>query len=192
MNDAPRPDNEYGILIDGKPRKGGGPEPVRNPFDGKPVAMVWRATGEIMDAAIASAQKAFEKTRALTTYERESILEKIAAGLHSRAEQIARTIVAEAGKPIALARGEVERGINTFAIAAREVHRIEGETMPLDVTAAGKGRFGLTRRFPLGTVAAITPFNFPLNLVAHKVAAAIAVGSTLRATRRPSFVSSAT
>jgi len=170
---------EYGLLIGGHWRKAGTPAEIRNPYDGSTVAVVRRADAELMDGAIAAAQRAFEKTRTLTTYEREAILERIAEGLRNRAEQVARTITAEAGKPIVLSRGEVARGINTFQIAAREVHRIEGETIPLDVTPGGRGRFGLTRRFPIGPVAAITPFNFPLNLVAHKVAAAIAVGNPI-------------
>ena len=170
---------DYGLLLGGHWRKTGEPAIVRNPYDETHVAVVRRADRELMDSAISAAHKAFEKTRALTTYEREAVLERIAAGLRSRADEVARTIMAEAGKPITLARGEVERGINTFEIAAREVHRIEGETLPLDVAAGGKGRFGMTRRFPLGAVGAITPFNFPLNLVAHKVAAAIAVGNSM-------------
>lgn len=170
---------DYGLLIGGHWRKAGESAEILNPYNGSTVATVRRADRELMDSAIAAAEKAFEKTRSLTTYEREAILERIAAGLRNRAEEIAHTIMAEAGKPITLARGEVERGINTFEIAAREVHRIEGETLPLDVTPGGRGHLGLTRRFPLGPVAAITPFNFPLNLVAHKVAAAIAVGNSM-------------
>ena len=170
---------EYGLLIGGHWRKGGEPLAIRNPYDGSTVSTVWRADAPFMDAAIAAAQGAFATTRALATYERERILERIAAGLRDLSEEIARVILAEAGKPIVLARAEVERAINTFEIAAREVHRIEGETLPLDVLPAGKGRVGLTRRFPIGPVAAITPFNFPLNLVAHKVAAAIAVGNPM-------------
>jgi glyceraldehyde-3-phosphate dehydrogenase (NADP+) len=179
MSPEKRTEKEYGLLIGGAWRKGGDMAQVRNPYDGAVVATVCRATGELMDSAIEAARMAFEKTRALTTYERVNILDRIVAGLRARFEEIAQTIRAEAGKPISLARAEVERGISTFDTAAREVHRIEGETLPLDVTRVGKARLGLTRRFPLGPVAAITPFNFPLNLVAHKVAAAIAVGNSI-------------
>lgn len=170
---------EYGLLIGGHRRKSGEPAVVHNPYDGTDVATVWRADADLMGAAIGAAQQAFATTRTLATHERERILERIAAGLRDLSEEVARVIMAEAGKPIALARGEVARAINTFEIAAREVHRIEGETLPLDVVKGGEGRFGLTRRFPIGPVAAITPFNFPLNLVAHKVAAAIAVGNPM-------------
>ncbi len=170
---------QHRLLIDGEWRISDQMQSVYNPYDGSLVANVCRATSELMDAAIGAAATAFEKTRALTTYERVGILNGIVAGLRQRAELLAQTIVAEAGKPIRLARAEVERAISTFDTAAREVHRLEGETLPLDITPNGKGRIGLTRRFPIGPVAAITPFNFPLNLVAHKVAAAIAVGNPI-------------
>ena len=172
-------EKEYGLLINGEWRMGGTPVEVHNPYNGNIVSTVCRATGELMDEAIEAAQKAFEKTRSLTTYERAGILDRMVAGLRTRADEIARTITSEAGKPIVLARGEVERGISTFNTAAREVHRLVGETLPLDIAPAGKGHWGLTRRFPIGPVAAITPFNYPLNLVAHKVAAAIAVGNPI-------------
>jgi glyceraldehyde-3-phosphate dehydrogenase (NADP+) len=172
-------DRDYGLLIGGHWRKAGTPAAIRNPFDGSTVATVRLADAALMDAAIAAADRAFATTRSLTTHERVRILEAIVAGLRGRADELARTIMSEAGKPITLARHEVERGINTFELAAREVHRLEGQTMPLDVSPAGRRRFGLTRRFPIGPVAAITPFNFPLNLVAHKVAPAIAVGNPI-------------
>jgi glyceraldehyde-3-phosphate dehydrogenase (NADP+) len=172
-------EKEYGLLIGGGWRMVGTPVEVHNPYNGNVVATVFRANGDLMDEAIAAAQKAFDKTRSLATHERVGILDRIVAGLRKRADELARTIMAEAGKPIVLARNEVERGISTFDTAAREVHRLEGETLPLDITPAGKGHWGLTRRFPIGPVAAITPFNYPLNLVAHKVAAAIAVGNPM-------------
>jgi len=172
-------EKEYGLLIGGLWRREGATREVYNPYNGSLVATVRQATAELMDSAIAAAHKAFEKTCTLATYERAAILDRIVAGIRRRAEEIARTITAEAGKPIVLSHAEVERGISTFETAAREVHRLEGETLPLDITPAGKGRWGLMRRFPIGPVAAITPFNFPLNLVAHKVAAAIAVGNPI-------------
>ncbi len=97
----------------------------------------------------------------------------------ARREEFARTICQEAGKPIRTARIEVDRAINTFQIAAEESTRIYGEYIPLDTLESTAGRWGLVRRFPLGPVFAITPFNFPLNLVAHKVAPAIAAGCPL-------------
>jgi len=172
-------EKDFGLLIGGHERRIGETVAIRNPYNNSIVATVHLADAEMMDAAIAAAERAFDRTRTLTTYEREAILEKTAAGLRERAEDFARTIMAEAGKPITLARAEVERAVNTFTLAAREVHRIEGETLPLDVAPGAKGRLGLTRRFAIGPVAAITPFNFPLNLVAHKVAPAIAVGNPI-------------
>jgi glyceraldehyde-3-phosphate dehydrogenase (NADP+) len=94
-------------------------------------------------------------------------------------QELAETIVSEAGKPITYAEGEVDRCILTFSIAEEEAKRIGGEVIPLDITAAAAGRTGITRRFPIGPIAAITPFNFPLNLVAHKVAPALAAGNTV-------------
>jgi acyl-CoA reductase-like NAD-dependent aldehyde dehydrogenase len=97
----------------------------------------------------------------------------------NRREELARTIVAEGGKPISYARGEMERGVTTLALAAEEAGRIGGEVLPLDLAAATKGRWGLTRRFPLGPVLGITPFNFPFNLAAHKVGPALAAGNPI-------------
>ena len=115
----------------------------------------------------------------MTSFQRAGILRKIAEGIRHRREEFARTICQEAGKPIKTARIEVDRGIYTFEVAAEEATRIYGEYIPLDTLEATAGRWGLVRRFPLGPVFAITPFNFPLNLVAHKVAPAIAAGCPL-------------
>jgi glyceraldehyde-3-phosphate dehydrogenase (NADP+) len=121
--------------------------------------------------------KAFEITRRLSSAARSTILAGTSAGLARRKEEIALTIALEAGKPIKLARGEVDRAVHTFAAAADEARRIGGDVIPLDVTPASEGRLGITRRFPLGPVLAISPFNFPLNLVAHKLAPALAAGN---------------
>ncbi|MDH4100846.1 MAG: aldehyde dehydrogenase family protein, partial [Nitrospirota bacterium] len=106
-------------------------------------------------------------------------LRNIAEGLDKRKEEVARTIALEAGKPINDARGEVGRAVTTFTVASEETKRWGGELMPLDITVATKGRWGITRRFPAGPVLGITPFNFPINLVAHKVAPALAVGNPI-------------
>ena len=124
-------------------------------------------------------QKAFAETRKLPAFERQKALAKIAAELTGRAEEFAQCISAEAGKPIRTARGEVERAAFCFKYAAEETTRLQGELLPLDVMPAGAQRLGMLRRFPLGPVAAITPFNFPLNLVAHKLAPAMAAGCTM-------------
>ncbi len=112
----------------------------------------------------------------MTSQQRADVLHKIVEGITSRREEFARTICQEAGKPIRTARVEVERAIYTFQLAAEESTRIYGEYIPLDTLESAAGRWGLVRRFPLGPVFGITPFNFPLNLVAHKVAPAIAAG----------------
>ena len=140
------------------------------------VAVVYEATRDDVETAIEAAVQAFTVTRKMSSYQRANILRKIADGIRQRREEFARTICQEAGKPIKTARLEVDRGIYTFEVAAEEASRIYGEYIPLDTLEATAGRWGLLRRFPLGPVFAITPFNFPLNLVAHKIAPAIAAG----------------
>jgi acyl-CoA reductase-like NAD-dependent aldehyde dehydrogenase len=122
--------------------------------------------------AVASLRRA----RALPRWKRREILEDVAAALIEQKERFAQLIVAEAGKPIRLARTEVDRAVLTFKTAAEEAARLGGESLPLDLTEGNEGRWGLVQRFPVGPVLAITPFNFPLNLVAHKLAPAMAAG----------------
>jgi glyceraldehyde-3-phosphate dehydrogenase (NADP+) len=150
---------------------------VHNPFDGSVVGEVAKAGPAELERAAAAAVAAFETTRRLSSGARSSILSSASAGLARRKEEVARTICLEAGKPIKLARGEVDRAVHTFSAAADEARRIGGEVIPLDVTASSEGRLGITRRFPIGPVLAISPFNFPLNLVAHKLAPALASGN---------------
>jgi acyl-CoA reductase-like NAD-dependent aldehyde dehydrogenase len=116
------------------------------------------------------------RTRALPRWKRREILEDIAAALLEQKERFAQLILTEAGKPIRLARAEVDRAILTFKTSAEEAARLGGESLPLDLTEGNEGRWGLVQRFPVGPILAITPFNFPLNLVAHKLAPAIAAG----------------
>lgn len=149
---------------------------VTSPFDQRVVGRVSLAGPEHVEAAIAAADKAFAVTRKLAAYERQKALANIAGELTGRAEEFAQCISAEAGKPIRTARGEVERAAFCFQYAAEETTRLNGELLPLDTMAAGANRLGLLRRFPLGAVSGITPFNFPLNLVAHKIAPALAAG----------------
>jgi glyceraldehyde-3-phosphate dehydrogenase (NADP+) len=130
------------------------------------------------DAAMAAAQKAAHTFKTFSSLDRQQMLEKLAAGVKARQEELAQTIVAEGGKPITYARGEMARGVLTLTLAA-EAARIGGEVIPLDVTAPTRGRWGLTRRFPLGPVLGISPFNFPFNLVAHKVGPALAAGNPI-------------
>ena len=128
------------------------------------------------EAAIAAAVKAFGTTRRLPAFERQRVLRQISQGIASRKEEFSRTLAQEAGKPIKAARTEVDRAVFTFTVAAEESVRIYGEYLPLDWQEYTAGRWGIVRRYPLGPIAGITPFNFPLNLVAHKVAPAIAAG----------------
>jgi len=173
------PTRSYGFYLNGNWLTHGREHVVTSPFDHSVVAVVYEATRDDVETAIQSAVEAFLVTRKITSYQRASILRKVADGIRQRREEFARTICHEAGKPIKTARIEVDRGIYTFEVAAEEASRIYGEYIPLDTLEATAGRWGLLRRFPLGPVFAITPFNFPLNLVAHKVAPAIAAGCPL-------------
>lgn len=150
---------------------------VRNPFDGTLVATVALASQEDMERAIEETRRGFEETRTLGSYERAEILAGIAAQLSAHKDEVAHLITLEAGKPILFSRLEVDRAIMTFQVASEEAKRIPGEVIPLDLNAASRDRIGLVRRFPLGVILAISPFNFPLNLVAHKVAPAMAAGN---------------
>lgn len=152
---------------------------VRNPYTGEPVADVCLAGKAEADEAIEAAMVAFASLRRLPSHVRSGALGKIAEGLAVRREDFARTITAEAGKPIADARREVGRAIQTFAVAAEEAKRLPGDVLPLDLTPGTDTYLGITRRVPIGPILGICPFNFPLNLVAHKVAPALACGNPI-------------
>ncbi|MGA2694945.1 MAG: aldehyde dehydrogenase family protein [Terriglobales bacterium] len=169
----------HGFLLDGKWTEEGDLVEIKSPYDGSLVGAVfqgWRAHAE---QAIAAAVKAFGTTRRLPAFERQRVLKRVAENIAERKEEYAHCIAQEAGKPIRTARSEVDRAIFTFTVAAEESLRIYGEYLPLDWQEYTVGRWGMVRRFPLGPIAGITPFNFPLNLVAHKVAPAIAAGCTM-------------
>ncbi|MBI4795797.1 MAG: aldehyde dehydrogenase family protein [Deltaproteobacteria bacterium] len=153
--------------------------PVLSPWSGEVVGEVCLAGGAEWETAITAAQEAAVVMRKFSSLERRQILEKLVAGVKARQEELAQTIMAEGGKPITYARAEMARGVMTLSLAAEEAERIGGEVIPLDVQAAFKGRWGLTRRFPIGPVLGITPFNFPFNLVAHKVGPALAAGNPI-------------
>jgi acyl-CoA reductase-like NAD-dependent aldehyde dehydrogenase len=150
--------------------------PVTNPFDGHVVGEVFQASSEDILRAIEDGTRAFSQTRELSSLERSSILSAIAQAVDSRREKLASLITEETGKPISSSRSEVERAVFTFQTSSEEAKRIGGEVLPLDLSPGGGRRIGIVRRFPLGLVAGITPFNFPLNLVAHKVGPALASG----------------
>jgi acyl-CoA reductase-like NAD-dependent aldehyde dehydrogenase len=168
-----------GFFLDGQWRTEGERVEVRSPADGSVVGATYRAEAEHVEAAIRAAVRTFEVTRRMPTYERERILLHVSAGIEAQREEFARLMALEAGKPIRAARAEVSRAIFTWRVAAEEAGRIGGEWLVLDRQPSAAGRWGLVRRFPLGPIAAITPFNFPLNLVSHKWAPAIAAGCTV-------------
>ena len=153
---------------------------VDNPADpGAPAGTTYNATEAQYEEAVTAAVAAFEQTKVLPAYERGRALREISNGIKARREELGRILSLEAGKPIRDALVEVDRATLTFRLGAEEAERMYGETIPLDLMASSKGRVGITRRFPIGPVAAISPFNFPLNLAAHKLAPAIAAGCSI-------------
>ncbi|MFA4901411.1 MAG: aldehyde dehydrogenase family protein [Desulfobaccales bacterium] len=152
---------------------------VTSPWSGEVVGEVSLAGPGEWESAIVAAELAAVALRKMSSLERRQMLEALVAGVRERQGELAATIVAEGGKPITFARGEVSRGLMTLSIAAEEAERLGGEVLPLDLTRASAGRWGITRRFPIGPVLGITPFNFPLNLVLHKVAPALAAGNPI-------------
>jgi len=173
------PVKNFGFLLDGRWVSEGETVEVRAPYNQEVIATVVYGTRKHAEAAIAAAVRAFETTRRLPAYERQRVLRGIAQGLTERREEFSQVLAREAGKPIRTARAEVERAVLTFQVAAEESTRIYGEVLPMDVQPAATGRWAIVRRFPLGAISAITPFNFPINLVAHKIAPAIACGCTV-------------
>ncbi|HEY1986838.1 MAG TPA: aldehyde dehydrogenase family protein [Terracidiphilus sp.] len=171
-----RPGTQTGFLLCGKEWSEGEAIEVRSPWDHGLVGRVTVATRADARQAVNHAVASIRRTRALPRWKRREILEDVTAALIEQKERFAQLILAEAGKPIRLARAEVDRAVLTFKTAAEEVSRLGGETIPLDLTEGNEGRWGLVQRFPVGPILAISPFNFPLNLVAHKVAPAIAAG----------------
>ena len=171
-----RPGTQTGFLLCGKEWTEGEALEVRSPWDQGLVGRVTMATRADARQAVHHAVASLRRARALPRWKRREILEDVAAALIEQKERFAQLIVAEAGKPVRLARAEVDRAVLTFKTAAEEAARLGGESLPLDLTEGNEGRWGLVQRFPVGPVLAITPFNFPLNLVAHKLAPAMAAG----------------
>jgi acyl-CoA reductase-like NAD-dependent aldehyde dehydrogenase len=171
-----RPGSQTGFLLCGKEWIDGEAFEVRSPWDNGLVGRVTVATRADARQAVNHAVASLRRTRALPRWKRREILEDIAAALLDQKDRFAQLIVAEAGKPLRLARAEVDRAILTFKTASEEAVRLGGESIPLDLTEGNENRWGLVQRFPVGSVLAITPFNFPLNLVAHKLAPALAAG----------------
>ncbi|MEH7814595.1 aldehyde dehydrogenase family protein [Bacillus toyonensis] len=154
-------------------------KPLYAPYSEETLAEIAQGTEEDVQEAVNSAKNAMKKMNTLTAYDRATILEKVAQIMDERREEFAEIIAKEAAKPIRAARGEVDRTVLTYKFAAEEAKRIYGETLPLDAAPGADGRIAYTIRKPIGVIGAITPFNFPLNLVAHKVGPAIAAGNTV-------------
>lgn len=153
---------------------------VRSPYDDTFVASVPLGDAAMLDRAVGAAHVAYRETRRLPAHARSAVLTRAAGMIDQRRELLAAIIVAEAGKPLVLAEAEVQRAVDTFTVAAEEARRMpSGEVLAVDAYAAGEGHLGLVRRFPVGVVYGVTPYNFPLNLVAHKIAPALASGNTI-------------
>jgi glyceraldehyde-3-phosphate dehydrogenase (NADP+) len=165
------------FLLGGRWRTAAAVKPVVNPFTGRPLAEVCQAGPEEAEEAIREAVAGFAEMRRLPAYRRAEALQRVAEALGTRREEVARTITAEAGKPITDARREVDRAVRTFAIGAEEARRLGGELIPMDQAPGFEPYAALVRREPIGPILGITPFNFPLNLAAHKIAPALAAGN---------------
>ena len=165
---------EHALLIGGERIETGEWLEVRSPYSGDVVGRVAKGGAEEARRALDAAAAA--QVDPLPAHERARILDTVARLLAERHEDAARTISAEAGKPLKAARVEAQRAVSTFTFAAVEARRLTGETVPMDASPAGEGKLAFTLRIPIGIVGAISPFNFPLNLVAHKVAPALAAG----------------
>jgi acyl-CoA reductase-like NAD-dependent aldehyde dehydrogenase len=166
------------LYIDGRWRDGPRTVPVLHKYRQEVLAEVVEADEALVDEAVQAAQRALEQ-RPLSPYRRFQILRRAADLLSERREEFALTIAREAGKPLKYARVEVDRALQTISLSGEEAKRIHGEQVPVEAAPGGEGRLAFTLRVPVGVVCAITPFNFPLNLVAHKVAPALAAGNAV-------------
>jgi acyl-CoA reductase-like NAD-dependent aldehyde dehydrogenase len=166
----------YPIYIAGSFAEGSSILEVTNPYTGKVFATTWRGGEQDLEASVLAALSVQEELKFMPSYQRTEILKEIAAGMEDNAEEFSMVLAMEAGKPMRYATGEVLRAIQVFRIAAEECRRLPGEYLQLDWTPAGTGKEGWVKYFPIGPVAAIAPFNFPLNLAVHKIAPAIAAG----------------
>ena len=172
----PKLKDTYPLYLNNKAQQPNTDLAVTDKYSGEVAFRTALATPEIIDAAIAGAVRATEPMARLASFERKAVLEHCVARFEERAEELAYSLCVEAGKPIGDAEGEVDRLIDTFRIAAEESVRLGGEVMPLDISPRAAGYQSIWKRVPVGPCSFISPFNFPLNLAAHKIAPAIAVG----------------
>ncbi|GAA4209299.1 aldehyde dehydrogenase family protein [Microbispora amethystogenes] len=177
--DVSRTSDPRPFWLAGRPATGDAEQAVTNPHDGRVVGVHSVPTPDQVEQAVAAAHAVRGQAAALPIHVRAEALAHVARRLSERAEEIAQLISAENGKPIFWARGEVGRAVSTFRFGAEEARRFSGDVQRLDTEPAAQGRLAYVSRVPYGPVLAITPFNFPLNLVAHKVAPAIAVGAPI-------------
>jgi glyceraldehyde-3-phosphate dehydrogenase (NADP+) len=171
--------NPRAFLLEGRPVTTSETAEVRNPYNGELVAEVCVAGEKDVARALDIAAGAFEEARHLPSIERSRLLRRIADTIARRADEFVELLIAEAGKPVALAKVEVQRAQSTFELAAAAALEPNGHPIEMEATPAGAGHVGMARRVPLGVILGITPFNFPLNLVAHKVAPCLATGNTM-------------
>ncbi len=152
---------------------------ITNPYNNDVIGTTYLASAEQVEEAIVAAESAFQIMRTMPVFDRVAILMGLASRMREHRDALARMISLEAGKPIREAEVEADRGVFTVETAAEEAKRIGGDVMPLDLLPSSKGRFGIMRRFPIGPVSGISPFNFPLNLALHKLAPALASGNPI-------------
>jgi len=170
---------EQKLLINGEWYASPEKKTLYSPYNGEAIAEVYQATHIQIQQSLTAAQQAFAVTKKMPTHKVAEILLKLRDGVAANLEDFSRTIAQEAGKPIRAARIEVARALHTFELGAEECKRIHGEVLPMDLRPHGESRFGFFQRVPLGVVSAITPFNFPLNLVAHKVSPCLAARNAM-------------
>jgi acyl-CoA reductase-like NAD-dependent aldehyde dehydrogenase len=167
------------FYVAGDWRIGDGTLEVRSPYDDSVVAEVGVPTDQDVEDAVAAAAETFKESRRLPTHARADALAHVSARIAERLDEFAEAIAREGGKPLKWSKIEATRAVSTFRIAGEEARRWNGEVLPLDTEASLGSRAGIVRRFPIGPVIGITPFNFPVNLVAHKIAPALAVGAPI-------------
>jgi acyl-CoA reductase-like NAD-dependent aldehyde dehydrogenase len=168
--------HKYPLYLANKPRQPNADLAVTDKFSGEVVSHVASADAAMLDAAIAAAAAATGPMRRLAAWQRRAALDHLSARCRERRDELAEVLVIEAGKPLQFARAEVARLIYTLQIGAEEATRITGEVLPLDTSERSSAYLGMWQRVPVGPCAFITPWNFPVNLVAHKIAPAIACG----------------
>jgi acyl-CoA reductase-like NAD-dependent aldehyde dehydrogenase len=169
---------DHKLLVAGEEIETGEWSEVTSPYDGTPVGRVAQGDAALVDRAVRAAQEAFEAGE-FPQHERAAVLDRAAGLVHERVDDLALAIAAEAGKPLKTAQAEAARCVDTLTFSAVEARKLTGGTVPMDASPAGGGKLGVMLRVPFGVVGAISPFNFPLNLVAHKLGPALAAGNAV-------------